>query len=144
MMMQEEKMKLLCILFYLYGGIVMAESIKALTPMERHIIEEKGTERPFSGEYNDLYTEGVYHCKRCEAPLFPSDAKFNSKSGWPSFDDALPGAVKEVVDKDGYRTEIVCAKCGAHLGHVFFGEGLTPKNTRHCVNSLSLEFSASD
>jgi methionine-R-sulfoxide reductase len=116
----------------------MKDGFKKLTPMERHIIEDKGTERPYSGEYNDFDKEGIYHCKRCGEPLFKSDAKFHSGSGWPSFDDALPGAVKEILD--GFRTEIVCAKCNAHLGHVFKGESFTKKNTRHCVNSLSLDF----
>lgn len=127
----------------LLGGIIMAQSFKELTPMERFIIEEKGTERPFSGEYDDFDEDGIYHCKRCGAPLFESDSKFHSGSGWPSFDDALPNALKEILDKDGYRTEIVCAKCGAHLGHVFRGEGFTDKDTRHCVNSLSLDFNHS-
>ena len=127
----------------LLGGIIMAQSFKELTPMERFIIEEKGTERPFSGQYDDFDEDGIYHCKRCGAPLFESDSKFHSGSGWPSFDDALPNAIKEIPDKDGYRTEIVCAKCGAHLGHVFRGEGFTDKDTRHCVNSLSLDFNHS-
>jgi len=118
----------------------MAQSFNELTPMERHIIEDKGTERPYSGEYDDFYEAGIYHCKRCGRPLFTSDAKFHSGSGWPSFDDALSEAVAEIPDRDGFRTEIVCANCEAHLGHVFRGEGFTPKNTRHCVNSLSLEF----
>ncbi|NLC28721.1 MAG: methionine-R-sulfoxide reductase [Campylobacteraceae bacterium] len=118
----------------------MANEKRVLTPMEKSIIQEKRTERAFSGKYNDFYEEGIYHCKQCGAPLFSSKAKFNSKSGWPSFDDAIPGAIKEIPDKDGRRTEIVCSKCEAHLGHVFKNEGFTDKNTRHCVNSLSLDF----
>jgi methionine-R-sulfoxide reductase len=130
-------MKKLLILLSI-GSFLMAQTI--LSDKERYIIEQKGTEAPFSGKYNDFYEDGVYHCKKCKEPLFKSKAKFNSKSGWPSFDDAIEGAVKELLDKDGYRTEIVCANCGAHLGHVFKGEGFTEKNIRHCVNSLSLEF----
>jgi peptide methionine sulfoxide reductase msrA/msrB len=104
------------------------------------VIVEKGTEPPFSGEYVDKHDDGTYRCKRCGAALFSSAAKFNSHTGWPSFDQALPGAVKEIPDADGSRVEIVCANCGAHLGHVFRGEGFTPQNTRHCVNSISLNF----
>ena len=115
-----------------------------LTPEERYILEEKGTEAPFSGEYYAFDETGLFHCKKCDAPLFPSTAKFNSGTGWPSFDAAFLGAVTEITDKDGRRTEIVCAACGGHLGHVFYGEGFTPKNTRHCVNSLSLAFKAGD
>jgi methionine-R-sulfoxide reductase len=114
--------------------------MKELTQEEAFVIEKKGTEAPFSGKYNSFYQDGVYRCKKCSAKLFLSEAKFNSKSGWPSFDDDINGAVKQVLDKDGRRVEIVCANCNAHLGHVFFGEGFTPKMTRHCVNSLSLEF----
>lgn len=116
--------------------------MRTLTPQERAILEEKGTEAPFSGAYYAFDKAGVFHCKRCDAPLFPSTAKFDSGTGWPSFDAAFSGAVKEAIDKDGRRTEIVCAACGGHLGHVFRGEGFTPKNTRHCVNSLSLHFEA--
>ena len=113
-----------------------------LTPEEQRIIVGKGTEPPFSGKYVNHKADGTYACRRCGTPLFGSDAKFDSRSGWPSFDDTLPGAVKEVPDADGMRTEIVCAHCGAHLGHVFRNEGFTAKNTRHCVNSVSLTFSA--
>jgi len=111
-----------------------------LTPEEERVIVYKGTEIPFTGEYYDHHENGTYLCKRCGAQLFTSDAKFNSGTGWPSFDDSIPGAVKQVPDSDGMRIEIVCSRCGAHLGHVFYGEGFTEKNTRHCVNSISLDF----
>ena len=113
-----------------------------LTPDEERVIVHKATEPPGSGRYDKFYKKGTYACRRCNTPLFKSDAKFDSGSGWPSFDDAIPGRVKEVPDADGRRTEIVCAACGAHLGHVFRGEHKTNKDTRHCVNSLSLEFIA--
>ena len=113
---------------------------KKLTPDEEHVILYKGTERPFSGEYYDFWERGTYVCKLCEAPLYESTAKFDASCGWPSFDDEIAGAVKHTLDADGHRTEICCAKCGAHLGHVFEGEGFTSKNTRHCVNSISMVF----
>lgn len=111
-----------------------------LTPRERYIIEAKGTEPPFSGEYDDCYEAGTYICRRCNADLYRSEDKFDAHSGWPAFDDEILGAVKRLPDPDGERTEIACVDCGGHLGHIFFGEQLTAKNTRHCVNSLSMRF----
>jgi methionine-R-sulfoxide reductase len=111
-----------------------------LTPEEARIIEHKGTEYPFTGEYDDFYEAGTYICRRCNAPLYRSTDKFDAHCGWPAFDDEIPGAVTRLPDPDGMRIEIECANCGGHLGHVFLGERITAKNTRHCVNSLSMRF----
>ena len=111
-----------------------------LTKAEERVIVHKGTEPPFTGEYEDNFRKGTYVCRRCNSPLYRSENKFDAHCGWPSFDSEIPGAVKRSVDADRVRTEILCTNCGAHLGHVFYGEGFTNKNTRHCVNSISMKF----
>ncbi len=111
-----------------------------LSPAEKEIIENKGTEAPHSGEYDNFFEKGTFVCRKCNAPLYRSEDKFHSRCGWPSFDQEIKGAVKRIPDADGHRIEIQCKNCGGHLGHVFEGEHFTEKNTRHCVNSLSMKF----
>jgi peptide methionine sulfoxide reductase msrA/msrB len=127
---------------YLFGEMVADQKgqYRKLTSKEASVIVHKGTEMPFTGKYYAFWEKGTYVCKRCGVPLYRSESKFKAGCGWPSFDDEIPNAVKRSVDLDGVRTEITCASCGAHLGHVFIGEGYTEKNIRHCVNSISMDF----
>jgi methionine-R-sulfoxide reductase len=115
-----------------------------LTEQEEYVIEKKGTEYPFSGEYDNFYEAGMYVCRRCDAELYRSVDKFDAHCGWPSFDKEVPGAVTRLADPDGMRTEVACANCDGHLGHVFMGERFTDTNARHCVNSLSMKFIKAD
>jgi peptide methionine sulfoxide reductase msrA/msrB len=136
------KIIILILIFFSIKQLTGQETMnfRQLTPEEQYVVLHKGTEHPFTGKYDKHFEKGTYTCKQCGAELFHSESKFDSGCGWPSFDDEIKGAVKRLPDADGSRTEIVCANCGGHLGHVFTGERFTPKNTRHCVNSISMVF----
>ena len=120
------------------------QNYNPLSAEEKQIIEYKGTERPFTGEYDDFYESGSYICRKCNAELYRSADKFDAHCGWPAFDKEVSGAVKPITDPDGHRIEVECANCGGHLGHVFMGEGFTPTNARHCINSISMKFVAAE
>ena len=122
----------------------MTKQYNELNEEESRVVLKKGTEAPFTGQYDDFFEGGYYTCKQCNEPLYRSEHKFNSHCGWPSFDDEIIDAVRRETDSDGSRTEILCANCDGHLGHVFEGEGLTSKNMRHCVNSISMNFVSTD
>jgi peptide methionine sulfoxide reductase msrA/msrB len=138
--LSEEFFSLFSLQLTFEGSIFLSTQTKPLTNAEEAVIVHKGTETPFTGKFFAFWEKGTYICRRCGTPLYRSENKFEANCGWPSFDEEIPGAVKRLPDPDGERTEIQCAKCGAHLGHVFSGEGFTAKNTRHCVNSVSMEF----
>ena len=120
------------------------QNYNQLNDEEKYIIEYKGTERPFTGEYDNFYDDGSYSCRRCNAELYRSVDKFDAHCGWPAFDKEVDGAVKHLPDPDGHRIEVECANCGGHLGHVFMGEGFTPTNARHCINSISMKFAPAE
>lgn len=130
---------------FLYQLVMLEkENWNKLTEEEQRVILRKGTEMPFTGEFEKMKDKGMFVCRQCEAPLYQSTDKFDSGCGWPSFDDEVTNSIEKVLDADGRRVEIICANCKGHLGHVFTGEGFTPKNTRHCVNSISLKFIKED